>query len=944
MNDDGGPGGGVLAPGDREHAAPRGPAVQEPGGEADRSPAAHGHDAGNGPEGGDPDGREEREDGGELREREDRFREAVRDPLSDSGVPGEARAAALAQRAARARFDVRGNNSVVDRSHFAHAHFGDVYLGARDGTAPVFGDVPEEELTRLRRVYRPPDGYPALRNALRERRVLVLGGPPGTGRLTTGLCLLDELTVAGAPASGGTGASATPAGGPAGGPARGRVTRLAPSDLGLLTGDPGAVAAGVPEGGGLLVRLPEAAGGWTAPQELHLDALAARLAGKDAYAVLVVSPSSPAGHLLSGRHGRACPPAPAEELLAWQLMQHLSDDAASDALARGRQILTHPLFVDALGIRPEALLPSETESLALWVARHVRGEMPRADLLDACGTVLRRQAREWFTGAADPLPPAGGGDRAAADGGTDDDGARVRQAAFRIALAVLDGEAFSAVADAAELLAQQFLSARAPGRAHGRPVFTEDVAGLLAACRAEIRHDGEELVGGVPVPVRTAAYRGAGLAASVLAEVWHRHHAARGPVVRWLRELAGDTRPQVWVRAAVAAGELATADLGYGLTSLIRPLAAARDTRRRFFAATALGQAAGREPYRGAVRAVVTDWAYAPVAPLRWTAALAIGSGRVIGDTRAALELLYDVGSRDRGAQALVASYGAARLVAGSRAGEAATLLREWADDASGERLHLAMLSAVRLFCARTDDLWQPEETAPEETPESRPAAAGAPPAGSVPGARGGGPGGAPVPGRVPGVSRGPGPRDTAERRRPAARPPVPRAPVGPTDAELARRGHWPLALAVAVVVEEAAEPLADLLWRALDSHLSTEVATEGLGMWLRAAEADAALPGRGRRTYVFERPDGAAEGERDGAAEGHRDGAATPPGDILRALLRLLPRMIRGRRDALRLRWLLAGMAEAPDEPMTGAFERHVLSATAASTHGPRGRGEEQG
>lgn len=943
MNGDDGYGGGaLLAPGDRDagdaergasHRGARedGRAGREPGGEPARPAAGHGPGAGSDADGEGPDAPDDREnddredggrDGGEWREQEDRFREAIRDPLSDSGVPGEARAAALAQRAAQARFDVRGNNSVFDRSRFAHAHFGDVYLGARDGAVPVFGDVPEDELLRLRRIYRPPDGYPALRDVLRGRRVLVLGGPPGTGRLTTGLCLLDELTGAGSAADG---------------PVRGRVTRLAPSDLGLLSDDPDAVVTGVPEGGGLLAQLPEAAGGWTAPQEPHLDALAARLAAKGAYAVLVVSPSSPAGHLLPGRYGRACPPAPAGELLTWQLMQHLSEEDTPDALARGRQILAHPLFVAALGIRPEALRPSETGSLALWVARHVRGELPREDLLDACATIARRQAHEWFTGTADPLPPAGGRDRAAADDQGDDDGARVREAAFRIALAVLDGEAFSAVADAAELLAQQILTTRAPGRTHGRPVFTENVEGLLAACRAELRDDGEELVGGVPVPVRTAAYRGEALAASVLAEVWHRHHAARGPVVRWLRELAGDTRPQVWVRAAVVAGELATADLGYGLTSLIRPLAVARDTRRRFFAATALGQAAGREPYRRAVRAVVTDWAYAPVASLRWTAALAVGSGRVMDDTRAALELLYDVGSRDQGAQALVASYGAARLVAGSRAGEAATLLREWSDDASGERLNLAMLCAVRLFCARTDDMWQPEETH-----EPRPPAAGAPPAGSVPGARSGGPGSVPVAGRVPGMPRGTDARAAADRVRSASRPSVPRAPVGPTDAELARRAHWPLVLAVAVAVEEAAEPLADLLWRALDSHLSAEVATEGLALWLRAAEADAALPGHDRRTYVFEPEATASDGEH-GTAPAADDGAGTPPGEILRALLWLLPRMIRSRRDAARLRWLLGHLAEAPDEPMTGAFARHVLSATAATTSGPRGRGEDQ-
>ncbi|MFC7511364.1 hypothetical protein ACFQV4_14825 [Streptomyces thermocarboxydus] len=71
------------------------------------------------------------------------------------------------------------------------------------------------------------------------------------------------------------------------------MTRLAPSDLGRLTADPGAVADGVPDGGGLLVQLPASAAGFTAPQELHLDALAARLAAKGAYAVLVVSPRRP---------------------------------------------------------------------------------------------------------------------------------------------------------------------------------------------------------------------------------------------------------------------------------------------------------------------------------------------------------------------------------------------------------------------------------------------------------------------------------------------------------------------------------------------------------------------------------------------------------------------------------------------------------------------------
>ncbi|MFF2210321.1 hypothetical protein [Streptomyces antibioticus] len=883
-----------------------------------------------------PDGEgRERADEAERAERrdrqEERFREATRDPLADSGMPGEARAAARVQRAAQARFDIRGNSSVFDRTSFDRAHFGDVYVGSRDTAAPVFGDVPEDELDRLRQVYRAPVGYSTLKRVLRGRRVLVLGGPPGTGRNTTGLCLLDEVTTAVRDAASGTGKPVPEATEPQGraGTAvltQGRVTRLAPSDLGLLSADPGAVAGGVLDGGGLLVQLPETAGNFTVPQELHLDALAARLAAKGSYAVLIVSPASPAGHLLAGRYGLACPPAPAGELLEWQLVRHLADCPDPDALGRGEQILKHPLFLDALGIAPEALRPSETELVAEQVARHVRGELRRDELLDACGRIARRQAREWFTGPADPLPMAPERGRSGPDDGPVDTAApRVREAAFRIALAVLDGEAVSSVADAAELLAQQILAVRMPGRAHGRPVFAEDLEGTLAACRAEVRTGEEESVGGVPVPVRTVAYRGTALAGSVLAEVWHRHHAARGPVTRWLRELAGAPRPQVWVRAAVVAGELATADLGYGFAELIRPLAAAKDTRRRFFAATALAQAAGREPYRSAVRGVVADWAEAPVPALRWTAALALGSGRIVEDTRQALELLCGIGGRDEGAHALVASYGATRLVAGSRAGEAATVLREWSENGTAEQTDLAMLCAVRLFCARTDDMWQAEESDVPEAPAADTAT-------SVPASvsRVWGPGGVRLAGRVPGQ---PGRAGERARTGQDERPPVPRASVEVTDTELARRVHWPLALAVAVAVESAAEPLADLLWRSLNNRLSHEAATEGLTTWLRAAEADAVVPGRADRTYVFEQAAGDAPG----------DGTAGGRGEILRALLWLLPRMIRDRRDAERLRWLLRLMVDAAEEPMTSAFARHVVATMAATGRGQDGRGEEQ-
>ncbi|MFC7511365.1 hypothetical protein ACFQV4_14830 [Streptomyces thermocarboxydus] len=273
------------------------------------------------------------------------------------------------------------------------------------------------------------------------------------------------------------------------------------------------------------------------------------------------------------------------------------------------------------------------------------------------------------------------------------------------------------MADAAELLAQQILAVRMPGRAHGRPVFAEDLDGLLAACRAEARTGEEVSVGGVAVPVRTVSYRGTALAGSVLAEVWHRHHAARGPLVRWLRGLAGDpahrcgyARP--WSRVNSPPPTSGTASRSSsGRCRRPRTPGAATSPRPRSTRPPAASRTGRRCGCGGGLGG-------RPGAALRWTAALALGSGRIVDDTRRAMELLCGIGGRDDGAHALVASFGATRLVAGSRAGEAATVLCEWAEHGTDEQIDLTMLCAVRLFCARTDDMWQAESgDGPDEPP-----------------------------------------------------------------------------------------------------------------------------------------------------------------------------------------------------------------------------------
>ncbi|MGW0944652.1 hypothetical protein ACWD4O_19190 [Streptomyces sp. NPDC002623] len=854
----------------------------------------------------------------------ERFREAMQDPVAADGATGGSRAVNRSRSEGRARFTVRGNSSVFDRTSFGHAHFGNVYLGAGDAGSAVLGEVPEDELVRLSRSYCAPDGYQTLKEVLRERRVLVVVAPPGTGRRTTALCLLEELTrdvrqqARNKPADDTHEEDDAP--GEDADLAPGQVTRLDASSLDHILRDPATVAARVAPGGGFVLQLPDTPGDWTAPSEAHLGALAAALARRDAYAVLVASPSTPAGALLTGRHALRCPAAPAAELLSWHLLRRLAAveaEAGPDALDKGERILRHPLLRQALGIALDDLRPAETDALAALVVRHLRGALTRDRLLDRCGEVARAQVRSWFAGGREA--------EATTEEATH---ALLRQAAFRVALAVLDGEAFSSVADAADLLARELLTARTPGKEPGRPVFAEDWDGLLAAARAEFGKTEDESLAGVPLPVRTVRYQGDAFAGAVLAEVWQSHHAARAPVVRWLRALADDPRPQVWVRAALVAGELCTADPGYGFVELVAPLASARSTRRRYAAATALDQAARREPYRTAVRAVVEEWAHADDAGLRWTAALTLGHGRVEPDTRTAVELLGRLGSRDEGRHLQVASYALARLAAGSRAAEALTLLGEWAAEAAGDRRDLALLTGVRLCTAVGDDYWEPESPDADggdggdgdggepADPEARTETAGEARTPRRPGRVGA----ASSAGRASPAVRLPGLWRTVP-----GRPAVPRADVAAVDAELGRLRDWPLVLAIAVTVPAAAGPLAGLLWRVFDSHLSGERALDGLSSWLRAAEQDAAPTAAAAATAVV---------------ADATDATDAVDGELLRALVWFLPLLVREERDWQRLGWVLEAMAADPGEPMDERFVGHVLDAVGA---GLRGRGEGQ-
>ncbi|WP_051969752.1 hypothetical protein [Kitasatospora azatica] len=603
-----------------------------------------------------------------------RFRELGRDPLLDDPDENGATdlaAASRAHRSARASLGVGRDLHAFDRSVFHSAHIGDVHLSldARQSAAALSsGPVPEPELRRVRRVYREPEGYVRLRQALRLHRVLVLGGAPGTGRTCTALALLDEMTTRQEDDSE-------------------RVLRVDQSlDVPTLT-ETITAQQDRPHRGHLLELTAQS------PKELQLDALAAALTKTQSYAVLVVSAAS---SLLSGRYGLLCPPAPTEQLLRARLEVLLAErpELADQAEALAQQAELR----EAVGL--EELRPVEAELLADLLAERLLGRIGQPELLTGCRSLALQQAREWFAGAdqeiTEPSTAAG----------------VLHPTATRIALAVLNGAAHSTVAEAAHLLTWELAVTRDPVSAPARPLFGDDPVSDLAFLRAELT-DGEVETAGIATPARLVRYRGPALPAAVLTEVWDRHHPARAPITRWLRMLADDPRPQLWIRAALAAGELCTRDFAHGYEELVRPLATAGTLRRRLFAALLLDQAARHSSHRQVVHALVRDWAESGFERLRWTAACALGYGHAADSVTAALDTLGRIGAQQDSAQPAVATVNVVRLLSGTD--DLAVLRRtaDWIGDRRPAYQDLGLLCTVKAAATEVSEVWD-DEAAPD--------------------------------------------------------------------------------------------------------------------------------------------------------------------------------------------------------------------------------------
>ncbi|MEV7905079.1 hypothetical protein [Streptomyces anulatus] len=799
----------------------------------------------------------------------DRFKDRTRDPLAEEqGEEGPTDAAAATRARQSGQKLLASSRDLVsfDRSDVGQVHINNISVGLdarRSGLSMRDGPVPAEDLLRIRRTHIEPEGYVRLRRALEARRLLVLGGAPGTGRASTALALLEEVTRDG---EGRQNSERVRRADPEGG-VRGLATQV--------MGGKG----GHPRGTGYLLEPALDRPGTLPPDGMDLDQLASALAEQGSYAVVVVSVGSAANPLLAGRYGAICPPAPTRELVAVRLRQRLEeehgdparggggaqggggdeghardggrapnrhadrdrgadqdgdrtrhadhggdrtrdggqdqdrgqdrrpgdDGSLSRLLERAAELREDPEVTEAVGL--DDLRPAEAELFASLLAGHLLGSVGREELLSGCRGLAAVQAYEWFAGVDRALaaPPPGDG-RAPVRSGT---AALFHPVAFRIALAVLGGASHSAVSAAAHLLTWELSVQSDPDSTPARPLFCDDPESDLALSRARPA-DGAVDVAGAEVTGRLIFYRGAALPAAVLAELWDRHFPVRAPVVRWLRLLADDPRPQVSMRAAVAAGELSVRDFEHGYAELVRPLADAPTPRRRVFAATALDQAAGHASHRRAVRKVVEDWSRHGTPALRWTAAMALGYGRSADSMDDTLDALARIGVRDDGEQLAVASLNVVRLLT---LPECATVLRrlaDWTGHRGEEYQDLALVSIVRLALTDVDEVLDDE----------------------------------------------------------------PGTPLGD-------RGDWPLLLALAATRPELTGKLADLFWTALNTARSRDVAFDALETLLRSAS------------------------RKDGRAW-TREGLAA-----------LLPALTAEEHDRRRLDWLLQRMMRDQDRPL---------------------------
>jgi hypothetical protein len=580
------------------------------------------------------DGKSERKRGGrtahnadEDQERRDRFAEAAGDPLADAlggssaqAWEGQARRSWMrtVHASGAAAFVGGGSIGVLNITTSSYPY-------ARVGQAP--GPLSHEVITELVNRYVPVPGYAGLVKQLSSNRLLVLRGAPGTGRATTGLRLLAKLAA--------------------------NVARFSPdTDFRALTD------ADLEPDSGYLLELSRGSG-FLPPTPADVDRVRQRLAERRCYLVLIAS------HDIRYRDGfdgsvADCPlPDPREVY-----------DQAVDYEIRHRPGEEEALRKIAALAQPRISAGPQTPAEVRWLVAHLMSSpatnYSEADLDLLNGDLAARYVSAWFEPLA-ALPVTPEGDEP------------VRLAAFRIALAVLNGGPLDLVAEAAEDLARRILKARARRRKISLPVFAHHREDYVANSRASVAPGTVRFIEAT-APAQLVCYDDDRLPLAVLRHVWAVHNL-RGQLLAWLESLSNDRRPLVYWSAALTIGLLTSWDFSYTFHQWIEPWAGSDRDRRRWTAAVALDEASRNPDVRPVVREMLGEWRKKGTFEERWTCAIALGFDLGLRDPAKALTELRKLACWEDGRLTGPASWAVARIFVLSGVKPVIKTLTDWLDD-----------------------------------------------------------------------------------------------------------------------------------------------------------------------------------------------------------------------------------------------------------------------
>ena len=455
--------------------------------------------------------------------------------------------------------------------------------GDRRGYAgeTVAGEVATTVLEQIERSFVAPPVYGRLRGLLRDRRIALLRAPSGWGRTTTALHLLSRTCAGG-------------------------VQKLNPdTDLRKLAADKNLK----PGCGHLLeIRAVDQLAGVKVP---HLEELSAACAAHDVWLVVTVDEDIRIDNEVQADFALSGGSRPdLGAVLRQHLRVRIEDIGIADEEASAEEILA-----DA-GVK-EILATFVNDTLSMRRIAELAERLSAGFQLSAgyaaVGTYFEELSETNFSHWFDESR----------------DAARLT---FIIALATLNGMSYVEVSRAARDLEERIRAVEKEPES-SRTVFGSGRARRIEDARATpTMTTGNTRYG--PVRVEGVRFHNDTYPRRVLERVWREYDDARPIVLEWLGALGGDRAREVRVRAAAAAGLLATFDFDRIHREILIPWADSDSDRERESAVSALRLPVTQSPELAVhVIRMMRDWS-GPHSPRnrRLTASRALGAsiGRAI--------------------------------------------------------------------------------------------------------------------------------------------------------------------------------------------------------------------------------------------------------------------------------------------------------------------------